>query len=55
MTGRIFILTLRAARDDQSTIRELRWVLKALLRQHGLRCINIREITEQVFDVNEDA
>ena len=52
---RIFVLTLRAAGDDKSTIRELRWVLKALLRQHKLRCVDIQEITEEVFEVSEDA
>ena len=44
--ARIFILTLRAAGDDKSTIRELRWVLKELLRRHGLTCVNIQEIKE---------
>jgi hypothetical protein len=24
-------------------IRALRWVLKGLLRQHGMRCVNLRE------------
>ena len=24
-------------------IRSLRWVLKGLLRQHGMRCISVRE------------
>ena len=24
-------------------IRALRWVLKGLLRQHGMRCLNLRE------------
>ena len=52
---RIFVLTLRAASDDQSTIRELRWVLKALLRQHQLRCVDIQEITEEVREVKEQA
>ena len=46
--GRIFVLTLRAKSDDKSTLRELRWVLKALLRAHKLRCVDIREITETV-------
>jgi len=25
-------------------IRSLRWVLKGLLRQHGMRCISVREV-----------
>ena len=53
--GRIFILTLRAASDDQSTIRELRWVLKALLRQHRLTCTSIQEITETMEEAHEPA
>ena len=28
------------------TTRALRWVLKELLRRHGLTCVDIREITE---------
>jgi hypothetical protein len=24
-------------------IRSLRWVLKGLLRQHGMRCVKLRE------------
>jgi hypothetical protein len=24
-------------------IRSLRWILKGLLRQHGMRCVNLRE------------
>jgi len=24
-------------------IRALRWVLKGLLREHGMRCVNLRE------------
>ena len=52
---RIFVLTLRADRDDASTIRELRWVLKALLRAHKLRCVDIQEITEEVREVKEQA
>lgn len=49
---RIFVLTLRAKSDDKSTIRELRWVLKALLRQHQLRCVDIREITETMQEAS---
>jgi hypothetical protein len=45
-----FILTLRPLRDGANEIRTLRFVLKRLLRQHGLRCITLRELhdnTEQ--------
>lgn len=24
-------------------IRSLRWILKAVLRQHGMRCVDLRE------------
>ena len=24
-------------------IRSLRWILKTVLRQHGMRCVNLRE------------
>jgi hypothetical protein len=24
-------------------VRALRWILKALLRQHGMKCISVRE------------
>jgi hypothetical protein len=27
-------------------IRAMRWVLKAVLRQHGMRCIDLREKRE---------
>ena len=43
---RVFILTLRAPRDEARTTRALRWVLKELLRRHGLTCVDIQEITE---------
>jgi hypothetical protein len=39
--GPVFILRLRGnGRDD---IRELRWILKILLRRFGLRCIGISQ------------
>jgi hypothetical protein len=38
---RIFVLKLRSLRGDG--IRELRWVLKRLLRQYGFRCVSARE------------
>jgi len=30
-----------------NSIRSLRWVLRGLLRQHGMRCVNLREETER--------
>ena len=38
-----FVLTLQPL-PGVDGIRALRWVLKGLLRQHGMRCVNIREI-----------
>ena len=52
---RIFVLTLRAPRDEARTTRALRWVLKELLRRHGLTCVDIREITEETMEVREEA
>jgi hypothetical protein len=31
-------------------IRALRWVLKGLLKRHGMRCVSVRE--EQTYDAN---
>ena len=53
--GRIFVLTLRSPRDPEATIRALRWLLKRLLRQHGLTCVDIQEITETVEEAHEPA
>jgi hypothetical protein len=36
------VLTLRP-KPGVDAIRSLRWVLKGLLRQYGLQCMNIRE------------
>ena len=38
-----FVLTLRPL-PGVDPIRSLRWVLKGLLRRHGMRCIDLREI-----------
>ena len=38
---RTFILTIVA--KEGFTVRDLRWVLKKLLRRHNLRCVRIRE------------
>ena len=38
-----FVLTLRPL-PYVDPVRSLRWVLKGLLRQHGMRCIDLREI-----------
>ena len=41
-----FVLTLRPL-PYVDPVRSLRWVLKGLLRQHGMRCIDIREVRDQ--------
>jgi hypothetical protein len=46
--ARVFVLTLRSFRDDGATTRALRAVLKALLRRHGLQCVDLKEIGEGV-------
>jgi hypothetical protein len=38
----IFILRLEATRGD--AIHDLRAILKALLRRHGFRCLDCREV-----------
>ena len=43
-SGRRFLLRLQSLRPDDETTRNLRLVLKKLLRQWGFRCIDIREI-----------
>jgi hypothetical protein len=37
-----FVLTLQPL-PGVDPIRALRWILKGLLRQHGMRCITLRE------------
>jgi hypothetical protein len=37
-----FVLTLQP-KPGVDAIRALRWVLKGMLRQHGLKCVNLRE------------
>jgi hypothetical protein len=37
-----FVLTLQPL-PGVDPIRSLRWVLKGLLLQHGMRCVDIRE------------
>jgi hypothetical protein len=44
---RIYVLRLRALRPTSGGIRELRWILKRLLRDHGFRCISIKQVEEQ--------
>jgi hypothetical protein len=34
-------------------IRSLRWVLKGLLQQHGMRCVNLREEKKETYE-NDD-
>ena len=41
--GPVFEVTLRFPRDDDA-VRRLRWVLKSLWRQHGLRCLGIVQV-----------
>jgi len=41
--GVSFILVIRPL-PGVDPIRSLRWVLKGLLRRHGMRCIDLREI-----------
>jgi hypothetical protein len=41
MTTR-FVLTLEPL-PGVDAIRSLRWVLKGLLRRHGMRCLSLRE------------
>jgi hypothetical protein len=36
-TGRTFLLKLRSLQSDDQAIRDLRWVLKKLLREWGFR------------------
>jgi hypothetical protein len=43
MSGRIFLLKLRSLRPDDETTRNLRLILKRLLRQFGFRCVSITE------------
>jgi hypothetical protein len=40
------VLRLRPL-PGRDAIRELRWVLKRLLRVHGFRCISVEQIEEQ--------
>jgi hypothetical protein len=42
--GRAFLLRLRSLRPDDETTRNLRLVLKKLLRQWHFQCLDIREI-----------
>jgi hypothetical protein len=39
----VFVLRLRSIRDHGGDIRRLRWILKALLRRYGLRCLSVEE------------
>jgi hypothetical protein len=48
----VYVLKLRPL-PGINPYRELRWVLKALLRQHGMRCIDLREERETGMSINE--
>jgi hypothetical protein len=41
-----FVLTLQPLHSGIDTIRSLRWILKRLLRQHGFKCVGLREQRE---------
>ena len=44
-----YVLTLQAdvpPTDDRLVLRRLRWLLKRLLRDHGLRCVRLVEVQE---------
>lgn len=40
--GSVFVLTLQA-RPGVAGVRALKWLLKTLGRQHGFRCLDVRE------------
>jgi hypothetical protein len=40
IVGETFVVTLRPL-PGVDPIRSLRWILKSLLRQHGMRCVNL--------------
>ena len=40
-----FVLVLEAL-PGAPAIRQLRWILKKLLRQHDFKCIDIREVRD---------
>jgi hypothetical protein len=50
---RIFVLELRAL-PGTDAIRELKLILKQLLRRHGFRCLSVREKTGNQTRENED-
>jgi hypothetical protein len=41
-TDKVYVLKLRPL-PGVDAIRALRWVLKGLLRRHGLRCVSVEE------------
>lgn len=49
MGGRpTFVVTLQPQHDGVDEIKALRFVLKRLLRTHGLRCVTLREMPSDV-------
>jgi hypothetical protein len=42
-SGRTFLLKPRSLRSDDQAIRDLRLVLKKLLRRCGFRCVSVSE------------
>jgi hypothetical protein len=54
MTGRerpeprpVYVLTLLAARNDATTIRGLRAILKLAWRRYRFRCLDLREVHDR--------
>jgi hypothetical protein len=41
---RVFVVGLRPTADCADPVKALRFHLKAALRRHGLRCLEIREV-----------
>jgi hypothetical protein len=37
------MIVLESPRRGVNSIRSLRWILKTVLRQHGMRCVTLRE------------
>jgi hypothetical protein len=48
-----FIVTFVATRDCVDAIKALRAVLKSALRAHGLRAVDVRELTDEPQQTRE--
>ena len=42
--GRVFVLHLRAPPEMEDPIRQLRWLMKRLLRAYKFKCVSISEL-----------